>query len=1171
MKNIKKYAIIAIFSVVLIIPNVSSADTIVDLQAQINNLLAQIQQLQQQLTQIQGTTPTWCHDFNVNLKIGDSSSEVQALHAALAIDQGTPIEVNMASKYFSEETASAVSGFQQKYKSEILAPWSLQYGTGFVGKSTRAKLNSLYGCGVIPVPPPQPTCEVLLNCLQGYTQQCSGRDEKGCPICKCVPTSPCACAVPICASGYTLYDTGEKTDCGCPVMKCILISGNQPPVISGASGPTTLSINQTGTWTVQASDPEQGVLTYSVVWGDEINTGSASTGSAPTTYIQTTTFTHSYAKAGIYNPIFTVTDNQGLSAKTSINVNVGGVITSTVSEQVKCVFNGSQTEQKCYTATDSSSIYYNLNCSGKDTCVVDIKGTKGDSITWKSSCGGYAYTTMDGQSEYVEFYCLSTVSPFLSISPTNLIQGNAYTFTGTLKYARPYSNFYFYLQRPDGSMKESGRNIGVTDSTGYLSISTIQKIEGSQTGIYKAWVIGSVGNEKSNIIEFSVSSAFTPSITVLSPNGGESWQVGQTYTISWRSQSVPAGAGISGVDLLKNDTFVVSIYPSPNRQLLTTDSFSWLVPATYSFNNYPLQPGNDYKIRVRLDNGITDATIASDSSDAAFSIVAAGTSPILSVAPDATFPTANILAGSSNAEVGRFLLSNNNVSDVKIASLYVKRNNIGSCAFQYLKLYSGTTQIGSTITALDTNCGALFNLLLTIPKSTTQVISLRANVPATMKADTLAFQIAGISGDPVNVIWSGIPATSNVINIVAATTTPTCSIAFSPKPAVVGQSANVAWKSSSDASSLTYVCTGVIPGSGSAATSGSLPFNFPSSGSETCSLTIKNNAGLTGTCNDSVSIVAATTGDINGDGIVNCQDYTELNDMYLGKKIPNTASDVNGDGVKANIADFQKLINILTGKGLNCITPSPYCSSKAIGDKAFSYKITYIGDSVSLPQGWFLNGNDKGAGVGLLYKSDTGWDINAQSLFGVQSNYGCAGKIEAVWHYDFSTAKWNVFLPDNLGMSDLDIIKSGEVYSIKTKEACTLKHPNQGGFWKSEGCPYGCQNGACVSTECKLGQKIGDVDGDGYITNIDADLVAKIAAGLMPSLTNICCADINKDGIVNIVDSLKIARIAGGLESSPGSCAVSSGVVQSSQLSQMASVLESMKNLLYLLLKAIGH
>ncbi len=100
-------------------------------------------------------------------------------------------------------------------------------------------------------------------------------------------------------------------------------TANQPPVIHEVSGPTTLSVNQQGTWTVKASDPENGSLRYSVIWGDEATATGMQAAPSSASFQQSATFTHSYSKAGIYNPTFTVTDDKGASVKTSISVSVG--------------------------------------------------------------------------------------------------------------------------------------------------------------------------------------------------------------------------------------------------------------------------------------------------------------------------------------------------------------------------------------------------------------------------------------------------------------------------------------------------------------------------------------------------------------------------------------------------------------------------------------------------------------------------------------------------------------------------------------------------------------------------------------------------------------------------------------------------------------------------------
>lgn len=150
----KNYTIIFTISVLLFFfTSVSpiSAITQAEKDVLIQQIMQQIAALQAQLNQMiaqqqGGQSGNWCYDFNVNLKIGDSGSEILALNNALSKEGLIVDTIYPANNYFSEKTKLAVIAFQNKYASEVLTPAKLTNGTGFVGASTRKKLNTLYSC-----------------------------------------------------------------------------------------------------------------------------------------------------------------------------------------------------------------------------------------------------------------------------------------------------------------------------------------------------------------------------------------------------------------------------------------------------------------------------------------------------------------------------------------------------------------------------------------------------------------------------------------------------------------------------------------------------------------------------------------------------------------------------------------------------------------------------------------------------------------------------------------------------------------------------------------------------------------------------------------------------------------------------------------------------------------
>jgi len=193
----------------------------------------------------------------------------------------------------------------------------------------------------------------------------------GCNTCsRNTPGGTAICTLRACILGYPEGQGPPKPYC----REYFSDSSNKPPTISSFSGPTTLNVNQTGTWAIKASDPNNGSLRYQITWGDEAMVSPYGLVSAAPerAFTQTTTFTHAYSNAGTYTVTIQVFNDdysnykEGATAKTSSTVRVGAGVcpavaapsgtTCTTTDNIQGIWQLYTTDQGCQNWRCAASI-----------------------------------------------------------------------------------------------------------------------------------------------------------------------------------------------------------------------------------------------------------------------------------------------------------------------------------------------------------------------------------------------------------------------------------------------------------------------------------------------------------------------------------------------------------------------------------------------------------------------------------------------------------------------------------------------------------------------------------------------------------------------------------------------------------------------------------------------
>ncbi|GEM_PF-2774779 len=219
--------------------------------------------------------------------------------------------------------------------------------------------------------------------------------------------------------------------------------------------------------------------------------------------------------------------------------------------------------------------------------------------------------------------------PF-TIDSTNYPVGDKYKAKVSNSEVSDWSDNYFSIVAPitviNGACgTANGVAVSSAPTTGLCATGTASAVAGAGAASFTWTCAGSNGGTTATC-SAPVSVSVQPSITVTSPNGGETFPYGNTqvHTVSWTTSNVSSSYGINLVILNSAGGIVAN---------------SGIVPSGTSYNWGFTLPSGQYKIKAQVctiegptESGLICGTVlAGDSSDNYFSIVAPSAQPTITV------------------------------------------------------------------------------------------------------------------------------------------------------------------------------------------------------------------------------------------------------------------------------------------------------------------------------------------------------------------------------------------------------------------------------------------------------------------------------------------------------------------------------------------------------------
>jgi hypothetical protein len=240
--------------------------------------------------------------------------------------------------------------------------------------------------------------------------------------------------------------------------------------------------------------------------------------------------------------------------------------------------------------------------------------------------------------------------------------------------------------------------------------------------------------------------AQSPKINIISPNGGQQWQLGSTQTITWSDPTFSSAGNAYSIFLVNQNGGAYGAIAT----VAGTQNYNWTVGQVQSRPD--ALPGSNYFIQVIKQFIPSTGTPIFGQSNAPFSITPESTgNNSLNVSLSSNSPGAGNILKGQNTNMAIFQLCNTTSSNISLSSLTLSRIGLGNDSDIYnLALFSGATQISTNVVAALNNSKAVFSIagVVLSPNVCTNISALATASANANIGDTIGLAIA--QGSDIN-------------------------------------------------------------------------------------------------------------------------------------------------------------------------------------------------------------------------------------------------------------------------------------------------------------------------------------------------------------------------------------------------------------------------------------